>query len=394
MKQFYFPNGRNKSKGLLSLMVAELYGPDHVIIENQKVSVEEYLESKALKNFKMIMKTRKWRVGRDDMNEVQSSDSSDFELAKSRPMHHSTPTNLSTPSTSAVNYSTPALRRLAHRRGDVVPEPSLTDDATVTFVEHISKGKVHRLFLSNSSMADVYTWIGSLAPYPEIFHLCVGLPGNLVIVDTNDLVSSYENRLLIQRETHNSNFTIDILSGSNMSSVPVHTSNVQCSTTVQEILVENSTEERQQKLVRCPVCTEFFVVEHVEEHASVCADQKFLNIVTDDSSDSDDDLLLPKVMGRSEDDSNIKDILKSLNVDLNNAIRLKVRRGRSFQDFCNKMILPWVKEKHQCCISVTFVGEKGVDQGGVSREFFSGNITIFYFLVNCHPMLCVLYRFN
>ena len=40
-------------------MEAAMYGPDHSLIENLDQTVEDYFASKALKNFKLISKTKK-----------------------------------------------------------------------------------------------------------------------------------------------------------------------------------------------------------------------------------------------------------------------------------------------------------------------------------------------
>ena len=56
-------------------MEAAMYGPDHSLIENLDQTVEDYFASKALKNFKLISKTKKWNISRNELPPNDDSDS-------------------------------------------------------------------------------------------------------------------------------------------------------------------------------------------------------------------------------------------------------------------------------------------------------------------------------
>ena len=61
-------------------------------------------------------------------------------------------------------------------------------------------------------------------------------------------------------------------------------------------------------------------------------------------------------------------------------VKLNIRRGFYFEDFVKAFNKKWNigKRNHKYCIS--FVGESGIDTGGVSREFYSG-VTFLILLV-------------
>lgn len=342
IKGIYFPGGINTHKGSIGLFKVELHGPDHTIIVDLDQTLGHFIERTAIKNCRLIFKTSVWNIIKDGVRpyDDESSDS-DFEVSK-RP-----------------KCSTPKNVRQVFRAKEVPPEPTLMDNSTVIFVNHINLGRVHRLFLSDSKMESVYNWVGSLSPTPELFELCYGLPGNLSVADTNDKVSSYENRCLTMRETSSSNFTIDIASGSR----------------IRPLEPSTSTASQNYQVVRCPICSNFFPGSSIEQHASICADSKFCNIICDDESEDELPIILPfKETSPTTNIINFKDLVASLSIDLKNTISIKIRRGNSFNDFAEKIELPWIKKKRESNYSlrVTFIGEQGVDQGGVAREFFSG----------------------
>ena len=69
--------------------------------------------------------------------------------------------------------------------------------------------------------------------------------------------------------------------------------------------------------------------------------------------------------------SKIKSALKST-VFTNGEAKLNVRRNFSFVDFCNYFTKIWNKPKVDMMYRVHFVGDAGQDDGGLSREFYSG----------------------
>ena len=65
------------------------------------------------------------------------------------------------------------------RRKDLVPEEAaLEDHSLVVAVIHVSLARVTRFFWEHNRMADVYNWVGSLSPTPELFELFVYTIGN------------------------------------------------------------------------------------------------------------------------------------------------------------------------------------------------------------------------
>jgi len=64
------------------------------------------------------------------------------------------------------------LTELMEKRKDLIfPEPSLEDNHSSTRVHHPTLGKISRLFDSNTAMALVYNWVGSLNTLPVHFEL-------------------------------------------------------------------------------------------------------------------------------------------------------------------------------------------------------------------------------
>ena len=53
---------------------------------------------------------------------------------------------------------------------------------------------------------------------------------------------------------------------------------------------------------------------------------------------------------------------------------ISVRRGYCFYDFTRFFKKPWNKSRWNFHYKFAFVGECGADKGGVSREFYSGNV--------------------
>ena len=69
--------------------------------------------------------------------------------------------------------------------------------------------------------------------------------------------------------------------------------------------------------------------------------------------------------------SKIKSVLKST-IFTNGEAKLNIRANFSFVDFCNYFTKIWNKPKLDMMYRVHFVGEAGQDDGGISREFYSG----------------------
>ena len=219
-------------------------------------------------------------------------------------------------------------------------------------------------------MEEVYNWVGSLSPNPDLFNLCTGVPDSYFPIDPNDGVLKFENRILTVMEKYNSDFTMDIVTGSN---ILTSTATALATSTVPKTPSPVKLPNKENPKGRCPVCSEFFDMVDLESHGSRCADNKFYVTVSSEEE-------VEEVLERNEietllpEKKNVPDILKELDVDRRNGLNLSVRRGRSFNDYADKMKLPWVKKKKDFVLVVRFLGEPGIDLGvcRVSREFFSG----------------------
>ena len=136
--------------------------------------------------------------------------------------------------------------------------------------------------------------------------------------------------------------------------------------------------------VLCPVCNKKLNVSSIEAHVNTCLQRKqndfqCLQIPSDTDDDNDDN----EMGGQEVDDAVVSngDELKSavrngikecvIN-ESDDKLTLSVRRGFSFADFTYFFKKPWNKRKWNHMYQVIFIGESGVDDGGVSREFYTG----------------------
>ena len=69
----------------------------------------------------------------------------------------------------------------SERAQRVQAEPKIEDDHVIVLVRHLSLGSVSRMFLKNSTMNQVYDWVGSLSLLPEHFRLVYPLSGEVVL---------------------------------------------------------------------------------------------------------------------------------------------------------------------------------------------------------------------
>ena len=68
----------------------------------------------------------------------------------------------------------------------------------------------------------------------------------------------------------------------------------------------------------------------------------------------------------------IEKVLRNCEMDRENELQIHVRRGFCFADFLKTFIKPCNAKKKSNKYIVTFIGESGIDTGGVSRESYSG----------------------
>ena len=136
----------------------------------------------------------------------------------------------------------------------------------------------------------------------------------------------------------------------------------------------------------CPVCgTRQLSRRLLELHATQCADNKFIEVYDiDDSSDDYEDLpeatLQPMIDNsiKQECDIDTETFIQHIKCELEKctveqkALKLKVRRGSAFTDFCERLDKKWIAKNIGWQLSIEFYGEIGIDQGGPKRDFFSG----------------------
>lgn len=123
----------------------------------------------------------------------------------------------------------------------------------------------------------------------------------------------------------------------------------------------------------CPMCLKNFPLGEIESHASTCEGSidpydHFMNTSSDDKS-----RIIPF---ETKEKRSVSDIIWDLKLGVGGQLepteKLKVRRSRCWDDFVDKLKKPWFTGKRH--LFVTFLGESGVDDGGLCREFFTGKL--------------------
>ena len=252
-------------------------------------------------------------------------------------------------------------------------------------VNHLTLGRVNRIFCADYKMEMVYywigslaiVWIGSLAIVPELFELVMTRsPGSYIVLDPNDPISKCEKQIIMMKEVDVSNFTIDVFSDlSNEYPEYPALNNIPGPSKVALPGSSSLRYNNQDKKVRCPVCAAFQPVEIIKEHAAFCAEQKFPVILSSGEDFGDDDDGLPMATQSKETSSfSIESVKQLLNgcVPSKDSLKLRVTRGSEFDSFVDRFSESWVQKKIGSDLVVHFVGEAGVDQGGPKREFFCG----------------------
>jgi len=68
-------------------------------------------------------------------------------------------------------------------------------------------------------------------------------------------------------------------------------------------------------------------------------------------------------------------------INTDEVITIKIRRNFFFEDFRKHFNKKWNNKKKNCRYEILFLGESGVDTGGVSREFYSGMFALITLLI-------------
>ena len=133
--------------------------------------------------------------------------------------------------------------------------------------------------------------------------------------------------------------------------------------------------------VFCPICNRKFPVSAINEHADACLDKQTTpTTICIKSEDEGENLEENDLQTINHNSLSKNDIVAIISSAVNNdcrvingfPIKLNIRRGFYFEDFVKAFNKKWNigKGNHEYLIS--FVGELGIDTGGVSREFYSG----------------------
>ena len=136
--------------------------------------------------------------------------------------------------------------------------------------------------------------------------------------------------------------------------------------------------------VFCPICNKRFFVKEIEEHADICLTRKTQRniIYINNDLDTEDTTIYIDLNGNDSDKSNatdtnsqflskIKSVLKST-IFNNGEAKLNIKCSFSFVGFCDYFAKIWNKPEVNMMYRVHLNGEACQDDGGLSREFYSG----------------------
>ena len=136
--------------------------------------------------------------------------------------------------------------------------------------------------------------------------------------------------------------------------------------------------------VLCPICHEEFKSDRIEYHADNCAIERYSRHVhiTETIQEPQDELYDGSSDEQEEIDINdfetIRAKVKSVCTKLQlhgygtDTVNLFIFRGSCFLDFHSYFSKSWNLKKIGKQYAIKFAGEDGIDDGGVSREFYSG----------------------
>ena len=125
---------------------------------------------------------------------------------------------------------------------------------------------------------------------------------------------------------------------------------------------------------------------YIQEHADICLESRQKDVyIVSGASDTDDNEEKTDLANSSINHEDIgystRDDLKSkllyivstkCSINDNEHLQLNIRRGHCFEDFRRYFSKKWNAKRKNDKYIISFLGEAGVDTGGVSREFYSG----------------------
>lgn len=145
----------------------------------------------------------------------------------------------------------------------------------------------------------------------------------------------------------------------------------------------------------CPVCSQSIPIDDLQQHANDCLNKSPLmelqghlpapeDLVDHTQTMFEKDLDGKRTFEPRNQSDYIREIQKALVKCVlieNPTIDLFVRRGFEFDDFARYFNKSWNKKEIGHIIKINYLGiEVGVDDGGVSREFYSGIVYIIIFI--------------
>ena len=134
--------------------------------------------------------------------------------------------------------------------------------------------------------------------------------------------------------------------------------------------------------VHCPICNLKFPVDEIDNHANGCLHQRS-NILHYDRSSSEEEL--PQGISQDSEDFSMKSrkdillttesVIKSSCVVDESAdpLELNIRKNFEFEDFFTFSTRNGIVKKNKLH-EISFIGESGVDTGGLSREFYNAKL--------------------
>ena len=136
---------------------------------------------------------------------------------------------------------------------------------------------------------------------------------------------------------------------------------------------------------QCPTCCKMYPFDEIETHADMCAELWVdpIGDLLDTQNQSEEDAEVPVgILKESPDGLNLATIQETVQKLKNSYTsetrnRVSIRRRMLFQDYMVARKKKWFKPKS--LLKITFIGEPAIDDGGPSREFFTGT-----FLFQCH----------
>lgn len=434
-KEVFFPQGRSKRHGPISLMVSSIAGNDDIEID-QDMTVEEYLQLKSFKSLKFYLKSKLWS---DSYGLTDSDSSDDFEPVKRKKSSCSTSTRKG--SSTSTKESSSLTRKVSSSVPTKTSTPKSKD--VICFSESDDGSDDQTNIDTCTSQTNLVSIRALRAEQDKEFEECLKKDrekgkesleiaqrsqylanrqrerGKLVnpepdphepnvMVNVNHIVKGRIKRSFHEHEkisqiyhwvgslsespelfslsicTSPGNFTQ--LNPNNqitdVSNQLIMMTETQDSNLTIDILFNprnKVTDEQNEEMKFCPVCQGFFLPTEILRHASLCADNKYQSELKEPDSDqsTNDNHGRYDVIAKNDINeftvAEFETIYDEFPFKLDSVpFKLRVKRGFEFKNFVNKFSENWAKLKIGHILKIDYCGESGIDEGGLKREFFCG----------------------